>query len=135
MCSALTGYRNANVFIRKGSEIDSWRDIEEKITQVFSRTRYHLRPSKGCEDILQLLLCHSAFPQCDKSGPKELCNSHCSLRQSLQSLCPSVYREFDKFSKMGQSSGFLSEMKCNATCEEPLEIPVIGDQGKRKHHS
>lgn len=135
LCSALPGYNNANVFIRKGSIIDSWTDIEEKIKNVFDKTRYHLRPSQGCEDILRMLLCHSAFPRCDESGPKELCGSHCSLRQSLQSLCPSVYEKFDEFFKSGQSSGFMSEMKCNATCKEPLQIPAIEDEGKRVHHS
>ena len=135
LCSPVPGYKNAKVYVRRGTDVDGWQDIEAKILHVFAQTRFFNRPTGGCEDILKLLLCHSAFPLCDKNGPKDLCNDHCLLRESLHSICPTVYKVFEKFSELGLSSGYISDIKCessNTTCNgEPLQISTIGYQGKR----
>ena len=38
------------------------------------------------------LLCHGAFPQCTGGMSKQLCANHCRLCQTLEDLCPEVYR-------------------------------------------
>lgn len=140
MCSKISGYRNGKVFVRKGKSVSTWTDIEKDLIQLFAETRYLQRPSKGCEHLFEVLLCHSAFPLCDGNKPKQLCTDHCMLRHTIQQLCPTIYQKYMQFAANLLNSGFVSTINCesanHSSCldSESLSIPVISNEGKDYIH-
>ena len=129
ICANIDGYRSSQVWVRRGKVVNSWKDIEAKIMHGITGNRFHHRPSKGCEKLFQVLLCHSSLPTCTNGKPLPLCNNHCKLRKSLEDLCPDSYTEYVKFVR--ENSNFISIFNCSECGKEVLPIPQLNNnEGK-----
>ena len=137
ICADIKGYNHAKVFVRRGKNINEWRDIERKISDPFVQVHLYQQPTKGCETILKVLLCHSAFPHCVEGSDeqaKDLCEDHCNLLNSLHQFCPNAYREYTKF--VSTNSDFLSTATCSSnskqSCVGPkyMHVPALSNQGQ-----
>ena len=96
MCTHLAVYSNINVNVRRSRFLQSQDIIEEKM-YLFYRSVLFLQPTEGCKDILRVLLCQGAFPQCTETATKRLCSDYCQFNQTLREHCPNVFEEFSEF--------------------------------------
>ena len=123
-CKSLAGYTSMNVTVTRDGPIQSQEDIEEKIS-LFSKSVLFLQPTDGCKNILTVLLCHGAFPQCTETSSKKLCSIYCQFDQTLKNLCPDVYTEFLVFTNSNQH--FINTANCSLNDEEQcMMIPELG---------
>ncbi len=124
MCDVLDGYATMNVSITRDLLIQSQQSIEELIRS-FSKSVLIFQPTKGCKNILRVLLCHGAFPQCTASSNKQLCSIYCQLNQALENLCPNVYTEFTTYKKNSQY--FMSSANCSSNnAEQCMMVQQLG---------
>ena len=120
-CKRIEGYSNTSVIVRRGKRVQSMEAIEDKIS-LFSKSILFMQPTEGCRDIVQVLLCHGAFPQCTGDDSKQLCADHCRLTRTLEDLCPEVYKEYSTF--LSSNGDFMSEIKCDTEGDQCMTVPV-----------
>ena len=123
------GYSNMTVTVRKGKRISSMEAIRDKIS-LFSKSILFMQPTEGCRDIVQVLLCHGAFPQCTGGMSKQLCANHCRLCHTLEDLCPEVYKEYIKF--LSLNGDFMSKIKCGMERDQCMGVSAMAGQGQQK---
>ena len=111
-CKNLEGYANTNVTIKRTRQLQSQEAIEQKIS-LFSKSVLFLQPTDGCKNILTVLLCHGAFPQCTETSSKKLCSIYCQSDQTLKNLHPGVFSKF-----MHDNQYFLNKAECSLEKEE-----------------
>lgn len=133
MCSKVSGYLGGRVFIRRGQSINSWMDIESRLSQIFLQTRYHQRPSKGCQQLLEVLLCHRVFPLCHERKPTTTCGEDCKILRSIQLFCPRVYGEYMSFVTINQNATFLGKMDCNSLTCMDTSVQSLSNESKKMY--